>query len=73
MKAKEMLDEVRKGGEIHIVTCLRHTRIDKKCLDKFEKLGAFLFKDDGDNFRLASGQNSVYVFRNSVTLQKASC
>ena len=71
MKATAMLETVRAGGKIHIITHTRHTIIDRKCLLRFEKSGAFLFGDDGNNFRMASGKNRVYVFAANVQIEEA--
>ena len=70
MTATELLEKVRNGATIFISTYYRTTKIDKKCLDKFERVGARLFWDDGENYRLASGKKSVYVLKDSVTLSR---
>lgn len=69
MNAKEMLEEVRNGKSIYVVGAYKYTRIDKKCLEKFERAGIELWKDDGDNFRMKQGKGSVYVFRQSVVVR----
>lgn len=69
MKAKEMLKLVRAGKSIYILGAYKCIRIDQKSIDKFSKAGITLWKDDGDNFRMASGKSSVYVFRNSVVVK----
>lgn len=68
MKASEMLDAVRNGKRILIKSYTRPQIIDKKCLDKWEKAGYTLLKDDGEGFRLAQGKTSVFVFASSIAV-----
>jgi hypothetical protein len=42
--------------------------ITPKTLENFKKAGYWLFKDDGNGFRMKSGKESVYLFKNQVVL-----
>lgn len=65
-KAAELIAGVKAGGTLLIHTALKTTKIDAKCVAKFEKAGVKLLTDDGDDFRVASGRNSLYVYRSIV-------
>lgn len=56
-----VLDFVRNGGRLMVATQLRTTIIDAKVLARFEKANAWLLKEEGDGYRLRSGNSSVYL------------
>lgn len=58
---EKVIDFIRKGGRVCVQTCTRMTIIDAKCLNRFEKAGHWLLKEDGEGYRLRSGKGSVYV------------
>lgn len=62
------LDHIRNGGKLILPTYTRCTVIDAKVLAKFEKVGAWLLKEDGEGYRLRSGRSSVYVFSGQFKL-----
>jgi hypothetical protein len=55
------LEHVRKGGRLVIPTYTRCTVIDRRCLERFEKAGAWLLKAEGRGYRMRSGKGSVYL------------
>jgi hypothetical protein len=55
------LDFVRKGGRLCVRTSLRTTTIDSRVLARFGKANAWLLKEEGDGYRLQSGNSSVYL------------
>ena len=60
----EMFDLVKSGLAIfYISTYTGTTKIDSKCIKRFEKAGFVVLTKDTDNkgFRLQSGKNRVYV------------
>ena len=56
------LAHLREGGELLVPTYTRTTLIDRKVLERFERAGAWLLREDGDGYRLRSGRKSVYLF-----------
>jgi hypothetical protein len=55
------LEHVRKGGRLVIPTYTRCTVIDRRCLERFEKAGAWLLKAEGQGYRMRCGKGSVYL------------
>ena len=56
------LDYVRAGGSLLVPTYTRCTVIDRRALERFERTGAWLLREEGDGYRLRSGRKSVYLF-----------
>ena len=56
------LEHVRAGGSLLVPTYTRCTLIDRRALERFERAGAWLLREDGDGYRLRSGRGSVYLF-----------
>ena len=56
------IEHVRAGGELLVPTYTRCTVIDRKVLQRFERAGAWLLREEGDGYRLRSGKTSVYLF-----------
>jgi hypothetical protein len=59
-----LYDETKKGkGELYIPTAYRCTKIDNKCILKFESANAVVIKksNDGKGFRVARGRGFDYV------------
>ena len=65
------LAHVRKGGRLVVQTPLRTTVIDMKVLKRFEKANAWLLKEEGDGYRLRSGNSSVYLFPGQLKAESA--
>jgi hypothetical protein len=66
---EEYKAKVKAGeGIFYIPTAYQVTRIDKKCLLKFEKVGMeCITKDkDGRGYRLVSGRKRVYIFSHQL-------
>lgn len=63
-----MIEEVKKGKRILIASHTRPYIIDAKCVARFEKVNRPVLIDDGDNYRVSSGKNYLYVFSNSISL-----
>jgi len=53
---------VRNGGRLLVPSYARATIIDRKTLERFEKAGYWLLKEDGEGYRLRQGKGSVYLF-----------
>lgn len=68
MKANELINEVKAGKRLLIKSYTRPIIIDSKCVDKWEKSGYTLLKDDGEGYRLAQGKSSVYIFKQHIAL-----
>jgi len=49
------------GKSVYVPTYARCTVITKKTLDKFRAVGAWLLKEDGDGYRMQTGNSSVYL------------
>ena len=59
-----LMGEVKTGKAVFLVPTYTHcTKVDDKCLKRFEKAGAMPLKKskDGKGFLLASGRKFVYV------------
>ena len=61
-KAEEVLDFVRQGGRLAVVTYGHLTIVDGHTLARFESLGIPLLKAEGGGYRLTRGKGSVYLF-----------
>ena len=62
---EEMLAATRRNEvTLYVPTYTRCTKIDAKCIARFEKGGHTVLKkhSDGNGFLMASGRNFVYVF-----------
>ena len=55
------LAHLREGGELLVPTYTRTTLIDRRTLQRFERAGEWLLREDGDGYRLRSGRKSVYL------------
>lgn len=55
------LAHVDAGGRLIVPTYTRCTVIDRKCVARFAKAGAWLLREDGDGYRMRSGKGSVYL------------
>lgn len=55
------LAHIEAGGRLVVPTATRVTWIDRKTVDRFAKVGAWLLKEEGDGYRLRSGKGSVYL------------
>lgn len=58
---KEALEHIRSGGRLAIPTYVRCTIIDAKCLARFERIGEWLLKEDGDGYRVRRGRSSDFL------------
>ena len=56
------LGHVRAGGSLLVPTYTRCTLIDQRALERFERAGAWLLREEGDGYRMRSGRTSVYLF-----------
>jgi hypothetical protein len=56
------LSHIRSGKRLVIPTYTKVTVIDLKCLNRFEKSGQWLLKEEGDGYRLRRGKSSDYLF-----------
>ena len=70
MNAQEILKKVHEGMIAYIPTHTRCTKIDRKCVERFEKANAWLLKDEGDGYRLRAGKSSVYLFPGQIILRE---
>lgn len=57
----EALSFVRKGGTLLIPTYTHCTYINAKVLARFDAVGSWVLKEDGDGYRMKSGRGSVYL------------
>jgi len=66
--AQDALNHIKNGGRVLIPTYTRATIITQKTVEKFEKAGVWLLKDDADGrgMRLKNGKGSVYLFKGQV-------
>jgi hypothetical protein len=55
------LDHVRAGGELLVPTYGHCTVIDRRALERFERAGEWLLREEGDGYRMRSGRKSVYL------------
>lgn len=67
--AAHALSHIRNGGRAYVATALRIMVIDRHCLNRFEKAGHWLLKDDGNGIRMRSGKGSVYLFPGQLMLE----
>ena len=63
------LAHVRAGGRLVIPTMTRCTVITKKTLESFERGGHWLLKEEGDSYRLRSGNSSVYLLPGQLAME----
>lgn len=70
--ARDAIDHIKSGGIAFVATYTRTTRIDAKCLAKFEEAGYTLLRDDADGcgIRMKSGRSSVYLFPGQLMLSR---
>lgn len=59
---KSVFDHIENNKTVYVATQTRITVINKKTLNRFRKVGAWLLKEDGDGYRMQSGKSSVYLF-----------
>jgi hypothetical protein len=64
----KILAHIRNGGTAYIPTYLTCTRIDSKCLARWEAAGLPLLREDGDGYRLSRGRKSVFVMPGQLKL-----
>jgi drug/metabolite transporter superfamily protein YnfA len=55
--AESMLNHIKAGGTIVVATYAWARQLDKKVLDRFEKVGARLLKQNGKDVFLARGKH----------------
>lgn len=55
------ITHVRAGGRLIVPTYYRCYVIDQKVLARFERVGEWLLKEDGDSYRMRQGKGSVYL------------
>ena len=67
--ADKIIEFIRKGGRAFIPTCTRITVLDSKVLARFEKVGSWLLKEDGDGYRMRSGKGSVFILPGQLKLE----
>jgi len=67
-KVKKLMDFIRSGKTVYIQTATRCTKIDKKCLTKFEKGGHTLLKAVKDSVYMASGSKFVCINYCKITV-----
>lgn len=60
--AKVALEYVKAGGTLVVPSYTRTIVIDAKTLARFEKVGEWLLKEDGNGYRLRQGRGSVYLY-----------
>lgn len=56
------INHLRNGGTLVIPSYTHWVRITRKTLERFEKAGSWLLKEDGNGYRVRSGKSSYYVF-----------
>lgn len=60
-----ILDEIKKNNKVlFIQTALKVIKVDKRCVDRFERAGYQILKNapkDENGFYIASGKNFVFV------------
>lgn len=66
-----VLNFIRSGGRVFVQTPLRVTYVDKKVLARFEKAGAWILKEEGEGYRMASGKSSVYLMPGQLQAESA--
>jgi hypothetical protein len=52
---------LRAGGRAEVRTYLTVTTIDGRTLLRFESVGAYLLRDEGEGYRMQRGNSSVYL------------
>jgi hypothetical protein len=68
--ASYLLDEIAKGKTLYIQTCLRTTKVDKRCADRFAKAGVPVLKNGKNGaLLLASGRSYVDASGCALVLQ----
>lgn len=65
---EKILQHIRAGGIAFVATYVRTTVIDAKALAKWEKAGLQLLREDGDGYRMARGNKSVYLLPGQLKL-----
>ncbi len=64
------LDHLRTGGKLFIPTYTRVTVLTLRTLERFEKAGSWLLKEDGDGYRMKCGNGSVFLFPGQLKIQR---
>lgn len=55
------ISHLRSGGRLVVPSYTRVIIIDRRCLERFERAGQWLLREDGDGYRLRKGKGSVYL------------
>lgn len=63
-----VLAHIRAGGRAMVVTYTKATVIDRKCLERWERAGEWLLREDGNGYRLRTGRKSVYLIPGQLML-----
>ena len=58
---EEVFNHLENGKSVYVATYTKCTVINKKTLNRFRKVGAWLLKEDGDGYRMQTGKSSVYL------------
>lgn len=56
-----ILEHIRAGGSVYEVTHTKRNHIDKSTLERFERAGQWILKEDGTGYRWRTGKSSVWV------------
>lgn len=64
------LAHVAKGGRLLVPTCTRCTVIDARTVAAFEKVGKPVLREEGDGYRMRSGNSSVYLLPGQLRFEE---
>jgi hypothetical protein len=67
-----VLSAVRAGARLLVPTETRCTVIDSRCLARWEKVGEWLLREDGDGYRMRTGKRSVYLLPGQLQIEPSS-
>ncbi|KKM01254.1 hypothetical protein LCGC14_1796210 [marine sediment metagenome] len=64
------LSYVAAGGQLAIATAYRVTIIEQKHIDRWAKYGKPLLREEGDGYRMQTGNSSIYLFPGQLAMIK---
>jgi hypothetical protein len=67
-KAGEIIQHIKNGGQAFILSYTKILKLDAKVLEKWERAGYTLLKDEGRGFRMRMGKGSIYVLPEQMRL-----
>ena len=62
------LSHVASGGRLCVATPLRVWVIDAKTLERWDRSGMALLREEGDGYRMQNGRRSVYLLPGQLTM-----